>query len=112
MDLGLILAGCPEGDAWNALTKPQLRRIAEEVISRTIREFIDNFQEPDDWESSMIANAIGALSMDFLRLAIIDIEKAATPLARRSTVVPVEGYSLNQLVNAFDVARIRSSMLT
>ncbi len=56
-----IFDGCPTGDAWTASADPVKHEWARTAISRSLDDLDSTNTEPDDWESTMLANAIVSL---------------------------------------------------
>ena len=105
-----IFEGCPNGDAWIACADAVKREWASRVISRSLDEIATLGKEPDEWEATMLGNAIGALAMRFYSLAVTNVNLAMAPKSQRSPAAILDQFTLAQLEAGFQVAIVRSSI--
>lgn len=97
MDSRAITDGCPTGNSWLALDEATKRTWAIKLIERALVDLKRSGTQPDGWESSDLASAIGAIWMRCYALAITNVGSA---------LVPEEGRGHTRALQQFTVAQL------
>ncbi len=89
MDRDALIAALPGNATFNEMFPHQRKQIAENFIESILDAISQEDREPDDWETSDLAAAIGLLASSWYNAALAVSERALTPVEERSPLSPI-----------------------